>query len=175
MKKLFLLVITIGMASCLSQYRPQYILYESYQISNISSFDATISFFEKGSPKTVYAEIWEGGFATNLVTAKSSKACTGLWSGSQMELHPGQTALLYAGAHFPRNDSTLQQYANCLYVCGRSDVRLHLFSNLAYCAGDSATVSIDGTKAVSMPMDGGEWETWYDEQNWLYYHLLKVE
>ncbi len=175
MKKIILLALLAGMTSCLSLNRPSYGIYESFQIGNTSSQDVTISFYEQGMPKTVYAEMSNHGLITGY-TYPESKSCADLWSGAQMTLAPGQTAILYYYYPYKRaNDTVPASYAANISYCGESDGVLYLFHEPQYYFGDSATVSMHGAEEVPIPIrDGASWETWYDEKNFIYYHFWRI-
>ena len=173
MKKFILIAFVAGMTSCLSLNRPDYTLWESYQIGNFSSQDVTVNFYEQGAPKMVYAEMNDQGFVTGL-TKMDSKLCTDLWSGTQMTLVPGQTAFLYY-YYTNSNDTTPRSRAYNMSICGNSDHRLYLFQEQQYYFGDSVTVSVNGAEATPIPIrDGALWETWYDERNFVYYHYWRI-
>ena len=173
MKKFILIAFVAGMTSCLSMNRPDYTLWESYQIGNFSSQDVTVSFYEQGAPKMVYAEMNDRGFVTDFTTTVS-KLCTDLWSGTEMTLAPGQTAVLYHYYTSPK-DTVPRLYASNMSGCGQSDNALYLFQEQQYYFGDSVTVSLNGAEAIPIPIrDGASWETWYDEKNFIYYHYWRI-
>lgn len=173
MKKFILIAFVAGMTSCLSMNRPDYTLWESYQIGNFSSQDVTVSFYEQGALKMVYAEMNDRGFVTDFTTTVS-KLCTDLWSGTEMTLAPGQTAVLYHYYTSPK-DTLPRLYASNMSGCGQSDNALYLFHEPQYYFGDSVTVSLNGAEAIPIPIrDGASWETWYDERNFIYYHYRRI-
>lgn len=173
MKKFILIAFVAGMTSCLSMNRPSYFIFESFQIGNATSENVTVSFYEQGMPKTVYAEMNDRGFVTDFTTTVS-KLCTDLWSGTEMTLAPGQTAVLYHYYTSPK-DTVPRLYASNMSGCGQSDNALYLFHEPQYYFGDSVTVSVNGAEATPIPIrDGASWETWYDEKNFIYYHYWRI-
>ena len=173
MKKFYILAIAIGLTSCFSMKRPSYVLFEAYQIGNFSSEDVTISFFQQGEPKTVYAEFTDGGFATDL--SHERKECAELWSGTQMHLAAGQTAIFFGSAYYPGNDSTLTHFALNMDACGTSDGSFSMFNFARFFACDSVTISTLGAEENTFPLLNGEsWETWYDEKAGIYYHFWRI-
>lgn len=154
--------------SCLSYNRPDLSSSLAYELRNGSSAPITLDFYNQGEPKTVYAEVWNGNFVTDLTSDNMRKPVDELWSGSSLTLGAGETALLYEA-------STYNNSAYCLFTAG-SGTGLHLFSYVTRIFGDSVIMSRQGFPDEELQINqNGKWETWYNETNFIYYHLLTVE
>ena len=173
MKKTILIACVAGLTSCFSLKEPGYYIYELYQISNNSSQSVTLRFYQEDTLKTVYADIWEGSFLYNDKLEK--KGWDKLWIGSFLSLNTGQTALLYR-YYNPYNHPNASP--NYFFYIGNSTSigTSRFFSYLNHVVGDSITISVGEDSEQIYPIQNPElWETWYDEDQFIYYHFWRIE
>lgn len=141
--------------------------YESYQICNTSATDITLHFFVLGKPKTVYAEILDKP-TKNLSQESSVKPLDQLLCDSAITLSQGKTALLYR-----RNGR--QNTAYNLVPNGDATTLKILYYHQNF-LGDSTIMSVEGQEDIVLPTsDIDLWETWYDEETFLYYNFFRIE
>ena len=175
MKKTHLIIILgclSGLSSCLSEKPgPNLPRYECYQIRNEFSGSVTLHFYQEGTPKTIYAESWDGDFKTDIPNPPAAKSTSGLMSDSCISLSEGQTVLLYQHKPYPNwPDST----AYGMKSLGEG-IPVLFFDNISSFAGDSIVVSIAGRKdSVFRTGDYSLWETWYAEKQFVYYHYWRL-
>ena len=157
-----------ALSSCFSMRNgPDLRHYESYQICNTSATDITLHFYELGKPKTVYAEILDKP-TKNLSQASSVKPLDQLLCDSAITLAQGKTALLY-------RRSGLQNTAYNLVLNGDATSLKILYYHQNF-LGDSTIMSVEGQEDVVLPTsDIDLWETWYDEERFLYYNFFRIE
>ena len=173
MKKILLLAVAFGLSSCFQLKRQDYSIYESFQIGNTSPQDVTLRFYQENAPKTVYYELLPTASPVYPSRDKGFQDESALQSGSVVKIAAGQTLLLYSKDR-QWNPGTVRY--SCLYVCGSSDGGLFSFSNRAFFIGDSVTVVHGDEAPTALPVTRNEqWETWYDEQQFIYYHFLRIE
>ena len=159
---LFVIGCVWTLSACTKIIYPDLYQYESFQIANTSSSDVTLRFYETGRQKTVSAELFDGPFVKDLNPKEAEVPRESLWTGHELTLQPGQTALFYS-------------YGNPLQKCGQEGPSLHLF-NFSWFIGDSCTISKDGSPYEVLPLQTAErWETWFDEKNYIYYHFWRIE
>ncbi len=141
--------------------------YESYQICNTSATDITLHFYELGKPKTVYAEILDKP-TKNLSQESSVKPLDQLLCDSAITLTQGKTALLY-------RRSGMKNTAYNLVPNGDATTLKILYYH-QYFLGDSTIMSVEGQEDIVLPTsDIDLWETWYDEETFLYYNFFRIE
>ena len=160
------------LSSCLSEAPgPNLSEYESYQISNTSSSDISLHFYEQGEPKTVYAEISEGSFVLDIESSK--KSVDALTGDSSIILAKGQTALLYM--YYEKNIP--QSQANSLFKVGEgTSLQILNSTRVQQIMGDSIVMSVDGDAVSVLPVGNIYiWETWYDKKQYIYYHFLRLQ
>lgn len=144
-----------------------YSCYESYQICNTLQQDIVLRFYEKGKSKTVYAEIYNQTSLISIDKSEAEKDAGGLLKGDQLTLKFGQTLLLY---------EPTSTYEGHLRVTNLTRIGSHLLGASIRFIGDSMTVSIENGAETPLPIRNAElWETWYDEKEYIYYHLWRVE
>ena len=158
-----------ALSSCFSMNNgPDLQHYESYQICNTSATDITLHFFVLGEPKTVYAEILDKP-TKNLSQKSSVKPLDQLLCDSAITLTQGKTALLYRriGMKNPAADNL---------VPNGDATSLKILYYHQYFLGDSTIMSVEGQEDVVLPTsDIDLWETWYDEETFLYYNFFRIE
>ena len=141
--------------------------YESYQICNTSATDITLHFFVLGKPKTVYAEILDKP-TKNLSQEHSVKPLDQLLCDSAITLTQGKTALLYT-----RNGRQNTAYN---LVPNGDATSLKILYYHQYFLGDSTIMSVEGQEDIVLPTsDIDLWDTWYDEETFLYYNFFRIE
>lgn len=156
-----------ALSSCFSmRHGPDLHHYESYQICNTSATDITLHFYELGKPKTVYAEILDKP-TKNLSQASSVKPLDQLLCDSAITLAQGKTALLYRRSG-PNTAYNL--------VPNGDATSLKILYYHQYFLGDSTIMSVEGQEDIVLPTsDIDLWETWYDEETFLYYNFFRIE
>lgn len=158
------------LASCMQYKKPDLSLYESYQITNVSSESITMHFYEQGAPKAVYVEVLDGYVCKNLKPENKSVRITALTNTTALTLSAGQTALLYI--YYSNNTNGT---VDNLWCNGHGDY-IYLFASCSRFVGDSVVASIAGQPdAVLEVKDYSQWETWYDETQFIYYHLWRIQ
>ena len=178
MKKILLLAVAFGLSSCFQLKRQDYSIYESFQIGNTSPQDVTLRFYQENAPKTVYYELLPTASPVYPSRDKGFQDESALQSGSVVKIAAGQTLLLYSKDRQWHPGTT--EYS-CLYICGSSDRGigdgvLYTFSNRRSFVGDSVTVAAGDEAPSVLPVTRNEqWETWYDEQQFIYYHFWRIE
>ena len=157
-----------ALSSCFSMNNgPDLRHYESYQICNTSATDITLHFFALGEPKTVYAEILDKP-TKNLSREHSVKPLDQLLCDSAITLAQGKTALLY-------NRGGLKNTAYYLVPNGDA-TSVKILYNHQYFLGDSTIMSVEGQEDIVLPIsDIDLWDTWYDEETFLYYNFFRIE
>ena len=169
MKKLVLLIVAVCLTSCFQLKRYDYSSMESYQIGNASSQDVTLHFYEYGEPKMVYYEIYNQSSPVLKTRGSYKKNAKTLSADSVVTLTPNNTVLFY----WKRLNNP---EAECLYDCGGQDGILYPFLGLRHFLGDSVTASTSASECIALSVQNGEqWETWYDEKSFIYYHFWRIE
>lgn len=170
MKKILLLAVAVGLSSCFQLRRQDYSIYESFQFGNTSPQEVTMRFYQENAPKTVYYEILPAAGPVYPSGEKGFKDEIALRSGSVVKLAAGHTLLLYS------KDRLRDSGFSCFYECGSSDGLLNIFSNRRFFVGDSVTAASGDETPSALPVTRNEqWETWYDERQFIYYHFLRLE
>lgn len=156
------------LSSCFSMRNgPDLKHYESYQICNTSATDITLHFYEQGQPKTVYTEIFDQP-VNNLSLATSQKQLDQLLCDSAITLTRGKTALLYSYSGYQNIAYNLNSIGDI--------TSLNILSRYHYFLGDSVVMTKDGKEDIVLPIsDKNFWETWYDEETFLYYNFFRIE
>lgn len=168
---LSLFLMPVCLISCLQKKHVDYPIMESCQMGNMSSHDVTLYFFAGGSPKTVYAQIFNQSSLVCVNKDAAEKEAKYIYSGVSVTLHPGQTSLFYYPKY--QNDNP---YASCLRVGGYSNRGFRFGGAQRNFVGDSVVASIAGQPdAVLEVKDYSQWETWYDETQFIYYHLWRIQ
>ncbi len=171
MKKILLFAVLVGMSSCFSMKREDYSLYESFQINNSSAQEITLRFYEEGEPTIVYYEVCDQT-PVFVDVDNCLREPLALLRDSVLTIHIGQTILFYG---YEQNRSP-HNMATSLRYCGASDSQLFLFSNRKAFLGDSVNIATPHTAPQVLPIDSDEqWETWYDDKNFIYLHLWRIE
>ena len=157
-----------ALSSCFSMNNgPDLRHYESYQICNTSATDITLHFFVLGKPKTVYAEILDKP-TKNLSQKSSVKPLDQLLCDSAITLAQGKTALLYSYSGYQNIAYNLNSIGDI--------TSLNIPSRYHYFLGDSVVMTKDGKEDIVLPIsDIDLWETWYDEETFLYYNFFRIE
>lgn len=165
----FLLVLML--CSCLSEaLGPDLSHYVCYQLSNNSSQEITLHFYEQESAKIVYAYTWNGVFETN-VSPNDRRSVEELWSDTFLTLSENQSAMLYL---YSENYNP-QKLAQNVFSIGDGSY-LRFFSYLQRLLGDSVVLSFENKPdSIVSLSDYSVWETWYDEKSFIYYHFWRIE
>ena len=173
MKKVILLTVIVGLSSCYSLQKQDYSIYESFQIGNTSEHEVTLRFYQNNAPKNVYYEVANTSNLIYVSRDDNFKEKNSLAVGSAITLAAGQMVLFYTQDHLWNPD--MLRY-RCLNECGSSNNALFIFLNRALFVGDSVTISYAGEQESLLPMLHNElWETWYDEEEYIYYHFWRIE
>ena len=173
MRKIVLLAILVSLTSCLSLRRQDYTVFESFQIGNSSSDEITLHFYNQGQPKIVYYELYDQSSLITVSRDSSIKEQSSMMSDSILTLAAQQSALLYSN----ENQWNPGTRVSCLYECGGGyGQQFYVFFNRKFFVGDSVVISSAETEGAILPLTQNElWETWYDEKNFIYYHLWRIE
>ena len=171
MKKWILIVVSVAMTSCFQLRGPDYSLYESFQITNTTSDEVTLRFYQNGTPKTVYADLFDQ--APVCITVDSCEVdSASLQRGEMLKIAAGQTAVFYM--YWIQS-----KVAKPFRYCGRSSdgyQSFSFFSSRSAFLGDSVTISVQDVEPVTLPLNKDElWETWYNKKEFVYYHLWRIE
>ena len=173
MKKWILIAVALAMTSCFELREPDYSLYESFQITNTTSNEVTLRFYQDGTPKTVYADLFDQ--APVCMTVGGSQAdSASLQRGDLLKIPAGQTAVFY----MYESERNTRKRANAFYYFGSSHDGFFFpfFSSRSAFLGDSVTISVQDAEPVTLPLNKNElWETWYNKKEFVYYHLWRIE
>lgn len=162
---------TICLTACLTENRADLPIMESFQIGNVSSQDVMLSFFEKGEPKTVYTEIYNQSSPLYMTQETSEREAILVRSSVCVTIYPGQTAIFYIPEY-----AGYEPTANSLQRCGFGNRYFSFCGTQNMFIGDSVTLSTNNVPATVLPIaDYSQWETWYDEKNFIYYHFWRIE
>lgn len=178
-KSIYILLISLmSLSACSwiedSMRSTDYSLLESYQIENTSSDELTLSFFREGEPCAVYGEILNQNGPIFITKENAVKLLSDILEVTHVTLQPGQTIIFYQTILPP--DKLTAPTATCLKACGGGTSLSNIFRGAINFMGDSVNVSGSGRTASSFPMtDSSIWETWYDEKNFIYYHLWQID
>lgn len=168
----YMMVLLLYLTSCFQAKKEDLPIFESFQISNMSSHTANISFYAEGAPKTVYTKIYSQSSPIYVTKETAEINATLVRSNVSVSIPPGQMALFFA----PFENYTEEPVASSLQECGFGKRYFDYFKNQNLFMGDSATISKDGMQESELPIkDYARWETWYDDQNFIYYHFWRIE
>lgn len=168
----FLAGMTICLTACLTENRADLPIMESFQMGNTSSQDVMLSFFEKGEPKTVYTEIYNQSSPVYVTQETSKREATLVRSSGSVTIPSGQTAIFY----IPEYGGYETPIANSLQRCGFGSRYFSFCGTQNRFIGDSVILFISNEPATYLPIaDYSQWETWYDEKNFIYYHFWRIE
>lgn len=168
-----LVLLSVCLTSCFQEKRTEYPILESCQMGNRSVHDVTLSFYESGNPKNVYTQILNQSSPIYAREENSEKNVSSVSSGENITLHPGQVALFY----LPKNNLESNSMVTSLRVGGYSNNRhFQVGGSHRWFVGDSVTISTEGMPQTVLPVkDYAQWETWYDEQRFIYYHIWWIQ
>ena len=158
----FLVMVAICLNSCFSLKNQHIEHFESFQIGNTSSQQVILHFYQDGKIMNIYHEIYDQSCLVYLKRENERKDIHLLQQDTVLTLNAGQTALLYA-----------KEY--CLKWCSPGE-RLYLFYSQKAFMGDRVIMSVKGRQDSILPIHDKElWETWYDEDQFIYYHFWRIE
>ncbi len=172
------LVALIALVSCTHE-GPDYYIYESYQIANTSSENKTLSFSSQGTPKYVYAQIFDQSDLVRVTQDNAIKSREELLHVTSLSLKPGQSALFYeliSTYEHTHVDDSIPPTATSLHQCGYGSSFYNLFRMAINLMGDSIHISSEGQTDTIVPMTNKSiWQTWYDGKQFIYYHVWSIE
>ena len=148
-------------------------IWTSFQITNNSSENVTLSFKKEGKPFSTYAEIYNQSEIIALTVGNTEKEITSLQYSSELQLTPGQTILFYrptgtGDTRYP----TATSLATYGYGPSLNPIK-YVAKNIL---GDSIIISSAGkTEETISSHDENLWTTWYDEKQYIYYHVAYVQ